>query len=316
MDEERDVMMHAINHPIGLLAQAVLNVWFSRPINDNQKLSSEIEPIFTTLCDVAAPKYSPGRVLLAANVLALFRVDYEWTTKWLLPLFSWTHFPDQATSAWVSFLWSPRLYRPLMIAWATDFLETAYHFGELGPQQRQYAALFTFAALDPEDTFTSGELKGALAVMPEGGLEEVIRNLTRALGAAGEQRKEQWDNRISKFWRELWPKNIQVRSPNIGAELAQLLVATGGAFADALATLRDWLQPIDNPDYIVGLLAESELCVENPRETLDMLNLIIDDPSFVPAGLLPCLSSIQRMWPEASKDARFKRLEQITKRLF
>lgn len=77
----------AINHPIGQVAQALLNLWFRRKPEDNDSLPEEIEPLFTRLCDVEVEKSRHGRVLLAANLIALFRVDRSWTEKYLLPLF-------------------------------------------------------------------------------------------------------------------------------------------------------------------------------------------------------------------------------------
>jgi hypothetical protein len=106
----------AINHPIGHVAQALLNLWFKRSPNDNDLLPGDIEPFFTSMCDVGIEKFRHGRVLLASRLIALFRVDRSWTEKHLLPLFDWTRSLVEAKAAWEGFLWSPRLYRPLLIA--------------------------------------------------------------------------------------------------------------------------------------------------------------------------------------------------------
>src|SRR5262249_47115148 len=68
----------AINHPIGRVTQALLNVWFEREPNDNDKLPSDIEPFFTLLCDTRVEQFRHGRVLLASQLIALFRVDRSW----------------------------------------------------------------------------------------------------------------------------------------------------------------------------------------------------------------------------------------------
>ena len=60
----------------------------------------------------------------------------------------------EARAAWEGFLWSPRLYRPLMEMLKPAFLDTARHYAALGKHDGQYASLLTFAALDPGDTFT------------------------------------------------------------------------------------------------------------------------------------------------------------------
>jgi hypothetical protein len=89
-----------------------------------------------------------GRLLLAAHVISIFRVDIEWTKRHLLPLFDWQDSEVEATTAWKGFLWSPRLYRPLIEAFKSQFLAASKHYEQLGKHGRQYATLFTFAALD------------------------------------------------------------------------------------------------------------------------------------------------------------------------
>jgi hypothetical protein len=80
----------AINHPVGHVTQALLNLWFKRNPNDNDRLPTDFEPFFTQLCDTAVSPFRHGRVLLASRVIAFFRVDPTWCADHLLPLFDWT----------------------------------------------------------------------------------------------------------------------------------------------------------------------------------------------------------------------------------
>ena len=89
-----DPVSEAINHPIGHVAQALLNIWFKRKPNDNDWLPADIEPFFTQMCDVEVGRFRHGRVLLASRLIALFRVDRSWTEKHLLPLFDWEAQPE------------------------------------------------------------------------------------------------------------------------------------------------------------------------------------------------------------------------------
>ena len=59
----------------------------------------------------------------------------------------------EARSAWEGFLWSPRLYRPLMEVLKPAFLDTANHYAQLGRHREQYASLLTFVGLDAADVF-------------------------------------------------------------------------------------------------------------------------------------------------------------------
>ena len=105
----------AINHPVGHVTQALINLWFKRNPNDDDQLPADIKPFFTEICDVQVGRFRHGRVLLGSRLISLFRVDRIWTEKYLLPLFSWNN-PGEAKAVWEGFLWSPRLYQPLLIA--------------------------------------------------------------------------------------------------------------------------------------------------------------------------------------------------------
>ena len=85
-----------INHPVGHVTQALLNIWFMRNPNDNDLLPEDIEPFFTRLCNSGIEQFRHGRVLLASRLIALFRVDRSWTETHLLPHFDWSTDPKRS----------------------------------------------------------------------------------------------------------------------------------------------------------------------------------------------------------------------------
>lgn len=311
--EDRPVT-RAINHPIGHITQALLNRWFQRQPNDDDGLPDELKPLFSLLCDTQVAQYRHARVLLASRLIALFRVDRNWTEQHLLPLFNWKLAENEARGAWDGFLWSPRLYRPLLASFKADFLETARHYADLGDHGRQYAAILTHAAMDPADTFTTAELYSATSALPQEGLVEAAQALVHALEGAGEQREEHWRNRIQLYWRTVWPKSRQLTSKPIAEQLTRLAVAARGEFPAALATVRDWLQPLEHPHYPVHLLQQSALCTRFPREALTLLDAIIADQPWPPRELEDCLTAIIQSWPEAQHDPRYQRLLEYQRR--
>jgi hypothetical protein len=233
----------------------------------------------------------------------------------LLPLFNWDASPTDALTAWRGFLWSPRLYRPLIAQIKADFLATARHFNDLGQQQRQFAAVLTYAALDPADTFAGEELRHALASLPQAGLEHVASTLTRALNGAGEQHESYFQNRIRPFWRNVWPQDRQHASAKIAESLAQLCIAAKGHFPEALIMVRDWLQTIPQSFSALHLLLESGLCGSHPRDALELLATITDTRDhFASPNLGQSLQQIVMAWPEARGDMRYRRLEEFMQR--
>jgi hypothetical protein len=298
----------AINHPVGHVTQALLNLWFKRKPNDNDQLPAEIEPFFTRLCDIQIERFRHGRVLLASQLIALFRVDRPWTEKYLLPLFDWISNPIEARAAWDGFLLSPRLYWPLLKAIKSQFLETAHHYAELGESSHQFAPFLTYAALEPLDGYTSEDFRIAFEALPKEGLQDAAQALSQALEGAGEQRESYWRNRIQPFWQQIWPKSRELISNGIVEPLTRLCLAAGAEFPIALTAVQDWLLPAENPFYIVHLLYESGFCNRFPVDALRLLNIVIDNQPWGPPELGQCLDDIVKASPELLQDPQYQKV--------
>ncbi|EOV0937745.1 anti-phage defense-associated sirtuin Dsr1 [Pseudomonas aeruginosa] len=304
----------AINHPIGHVAQVLLNLWLKREPSDNDQLPAGIEPFFTELCNVRVDRFRHGRVLLGSRLIALFRVDRSWTEQHLLPLFNWAVDVAEAKAVWEGFLWSPRLYRPLLIAFKSQFLETARHYANLGEHAQQFAAFLTYAALGPTDGYTMEEFRDAIAALPQEGLQESAQALSQALEGAADQREEYWRNRIQPFWQHVWPKSRDLATPRIAESLARLSIAAGAEFPAALRAVQDWLRPIEHPHYVVHRLQESGLCGRYPVEVLRLLNVIIDDQPWTTREVGQCLEAIVQATPGLAQDAQYRRLLEYSRR--
>lgn len=305
----------AINHPVGHVTQGLLHRWFRRQPEDRQRLPDDLKPTLTLLCNTQVDQYRHGRVLLAANVIALYRVDPDWALEHLIPLFRWCVSAIEARAAWEGFLWSPRLYRPLISTLKPDFLECANRYEALGAHGSQYAIILTFAAVDPGDTFTTDELVTATTALPQKGLLECAQALVRALEGAGDQRADYWRNRIRPYLNNIWPKAIDVITPAISANFARLCVAAGDAFPEAVRELANWLRAPDHPDFIVHQLHESKLSGRYPAEALSMLTSVIsDDAQWLSNDLVLCLDDIIAARPDLQDDNRHRRLRVLSER--
>ena len=299
----------AINHPVGHVTQALINLWFKRNPNDNDLLPANIRPFFTELCDVQVDRFRHGRVLLGSRLIAFFRVDRPWTEQYLLPLFSWSN-PAEAKAVWEGFLWSPRLYQPLLTAFRPQFLESANHYTDLGEHRQQFAAFLTYAALGPTEGYTVDEFRSAIGALPQDGLEESAQALSQALEGAADQREDYWTNRVQPFWQQVWPKSRDLATPRIAESLTRLIIAARGKFPAALAAVQDWLQPIEHPHDVVHPLCESGLCSQYPADALRLLDAVIADQQWTPRELGQCLDEIGQVAPQLVQDARYMRLQE------
>lgn len=308
-----DPIGSAINHPVGHVTQALINLWFKQDPNDNDLLPADIKPIFTSLCDVQVDRFRHGRVLLGSRLITLFRVDPSWTEQHLLPLFCWSH-RIEATAVWEGFLWSPRLYLPLMTAFKSQFLDCANHYADLGEHRQQFAAFLTYAALGPTEEYTLDEFRSAIGALPREGLEESAQALSQALEGAADQREDYWKNRVQPFWQQIWPKSRDLATPRIAESLARLVIAARGEFPAALVAVQHWLQPIGHLGSVVNLLAESGQCKRFPTESLILLNALIADQQWAPRELGQCLDELVQAAPHFGQDVRYQRLSEYIRR--
>jgi len=312
-----DPVAWAINHPVGHATDALLRLWYRRGLEEDQELPEELKTVFTRLCGVQIEKFRPGRILLATHTVNLYRVDPGWASKHFLPLFKWQHSLIEARFAWEGFLRSPRLYWPLLSALKKPFLETAEHYKELGEHAEQYADFLTFVALDHGDTFTTKELADATRQLPPKGLASAAQTLTRMLGGAGDQRSDYWHNRVHPYLHSIWPKSVNLITPEISKNLADLCVAADKMFPDAWKKLRHWIEkkPVECSDYIVLSMGEAKLCEQFPDDALAFLNAVLsENGTWYRNELQQCLEDIQRADLQLANDARFIRLGELVKR--
>lgn len=298
----------AINHPTGHTTQALLDHLFASKPRDNQGLPDALRQLFTALCDLGRADFRHARVLLSANQIALFRIDREWAENSLLPLLDWQRDATETASLWQAYLWGARLYRPLLAAYKRSFLETARHYQALGDYARQYAGVLTIAALDPADTFTSDELRQAIAALPDEGLCRAANTLTQALQGAAERKNAYWQEKIVPSWQALWPKEQARITSGLAEELAELAIAAGEQFPAAMAMLQEWLVPFRHSDRVVIHLRESGLCGRFPEEALQLLARIIDQTDRAPLELGRCLTAIVGAAPQLAGDRQFQTL--------
>ncbi len=311
-EEEDDPVGRAINHPIGHVTEALLQWWYRGELKDGQGLAQEPRLRFTQLCNTGIPKFRHGRVLLATHVISLFRVDRGWTLEYVLPLFNWKDSALEARSAWEGFLWSPRIYRPLMEKLTPTFLDTVDHYDQLSKHGRQFASLLTFVGLDQGDLIRNRELAPAMLRLPQTALDHAANTLFLAVDSAGDQRADYWRNRADPYLRSIWPKSSDRKSLKVTESFARVCIAAGDAFPEALQRVKPWLQPLHYPNRIALTLHNAELDGLLPKSALELLDQIVGDSA---QGSFPhlkkCLESIRTAAPELELDHRFQRLVKI-----
>lgn len=306
---DEDPVFRAINHPVGLVTEAILRNWFQLDLEDNQGVPEVLVQALTRVSDPNILAFWVGRTIFTSYLVTLFRVDTAWTTEHLIPLFAWEQRTLEARAAWEGFLRSPRLFRPLLLALAPYMLQTAERYDQLGDHSEQFARLLTYIALEFGDVMAFKNLVAAVRTLPTKGRETIAQTLLDALESSGQRRDEYWRHQIQPFLHRVWPNTLDSLTPSIAEDFALLVVLAGDAFVDAFHDRIAWLRPSDHPDTVVRKLAKSDQCSRHPGTALDLLSRVVcDAPAWVPRELKTCLDEIRGSDPALADSPAFQRL--------
>ncbi len=273
---------------------------------------------FDLFCNPEFSLFAPARAILASNTLNLFRIDPEWTEEHLNPFFKWEK-SSEASSVWHGFLWSSRLYFPLLHLIKEQLFDTVKHTEGLGRWSEQYAAFLTYLALSPSKEFTREELMIAFRELKKEDLEKASQALLQAFQSTDKQKEVYWDSQVGPFIQIIWPKSMNLVSPGIAKNFAQVAIASRNRFPEALRVVQPWISFIEAPSTVIKRLAESNLCEKFPEEGLSMLDNTISEKSdpqrlWERDKLTTCLHQISAHIPNIREDKRFKKLEEFWKR--
>ena len=168
----------------------------------------------------------------------------------------------------------PENHPRVVAAFKKDFLETATRFDQLGKHKLIYAQLLTVAALELTNSFKNAEPGAAFNALPPEGLVDGAHMIQRSLQAAGENRDAYWNNRAKQVLSDLWPKSANKRSAPESGALANICVAAGPAFEDAVETVIRFLQPTGHVGFVAHQLKKTELPMQFPASVLRLLATI------------------------------------------
>lgn len=303
----------AINHPVGILTESLFQWWYYQIPNDNDELVIELKKRLDVICDLKNPRLYYGRVIVASNVLSLFRVDPEWTVKNVLPWFKWEN-EELACMSWRSYLWSPRLHKGLLLQFKQDLLATALHYEQLDSHKEQYVRFMTYIALQQYDGFKTTELATTFNQLPPEALYHVASSLNDGLKSSGDKLNEYWEHRLKVFLHKTWPKQAKLNDNTVN-QLGLLCLAAKEYFLEAFILLKHSLRPTDDNEYLVRETLKSKLIHTEPESILEFLDTLIGEPRFRPASKLKsCLEEIVETEPRLREKASYKRLIILVRR--
>ena len=312
---DSDSISLSLNHPAGLVTQAILNrVWYSKPQADDG-LPGKFRSLLKQITDPATPAGRVGCLPLALDLLSLFLLDRRWAEKHLLPRFRWEE-SAEALDSWRNFLRRPRLNPDLLAVLKEDFLALFSHLPRLGQSRENAVRLLVFLTVENPEAFVRNEVATTLRSLDSQDLASAAEALASLLEHS-DQPDKLWRATIASWIDRHWPSRAAARTERVSRSLVEVAIRTGDAFGEAITALRSRLVPYDDEhDSTTHLLNQFNVPARFPEEVLELLNIVVPDGLAKPwswSSLRDILEDIAQRSPELTKDRGFHRLDGVVR---
>jgi len=123
---------------------------------------------------------------------------------------------------------------------------------------------------------TTEETRSALRSLDSKGRAIVAHVVRQRLEGAGEQCEVLWNDRISPWLNQFWPKDLELRDPQVSSNLALAATYAGSSFSAAVDAISPLLVATENSSVLWERLLESGLASREPQATLKLAGAIVD----------------------------------------
>lgn len=283
-----DVVMEAINHPAGDLAEFWTKVvqWeWSQATESWVGIPAEIAAELDRMTEADDRNGLLARAMLASQLHFFFGADRDWCVTRLLPRFDWADV-GEATAAWQGFLtwgrWNDGLLQEGLI---DSYLSTSEHIAELPNRLGQQLAahlssIAMFAAVEPTTWLTDFVLRAPedLRVYWANHVAHALTQLRPAEAPA------QWDRWIHSYWSA---RNQSVPQPFTSTEAsatASWVVGLPGVRSHAVDFVLASIAGLDQHGGLLGRLSDIDLAAE-ASDWVRLLTHLLKNTTQQPWGL-------------------------------
>ena len=307
---ERNWADDGLNRPVGKLTQVLLQDPSLSGRHRNAGLDTGWKAKMETLLAL------PGDLRRQALVFAAFRfvffwlIDPKWTEATILP--SMESEGADGDAFWDGFLWASKVPPPsLLQKMRKSIVRRVAEGSRRKPITDSLADIVLYAWIEWSDRkrppFTNAQFR---EIIVEGGPQfgtQVLWNLGRRL-----QRNTVSREKVVLFFREVWPLQRVLKSPEISRALSHFLFESGNLFPEVASLIVGRLVPCENFDaYAISSQKPNGVVETYPRELIEvLLRLLPIDVNGWPHSIGEILDRLARV-PEVSTDSRLIRLRRM-----
>jgi len=320
---EADWVTDAINHPLGVITTAIINILFARRPKVGSGIPVALKSRLDALMNPDDSRHRLARVIGASRISYLYAVDPEWTRINLIPSFSWRD-EEESIAIWQAYAWQARMDPQLWAALKPHFLSlfTSQRLARIGHWGRSIAqSLMLVGVAFGPDELKRDEVREAIRAMPEPMRAEAAAWIASYMNVddEAEQRNDQgepledapdvrWNDRVWPWLKRVWPTEKALRSTDVSEQFAMAAIATRHAFPDAVNAVRTFAM-LTTSFQIAAALNESDHPTDHPAATLALIDAFIaKDPIILMAdeAIRSIVKRIGAADPRMLQDNRYR----------
>jgi hypothetical protein len=313
--DKNDMVQLTSIEPIGLLVEVLVRQLTVAPNEPTTR--QEIEARLNLLNSMEGDKLLQAQFRLAQYGSRLFDFAPDWTTAYLLPLFSWSS--PVAPTVWSARSFSNYIGSVRMFAALKEPFLLLFERQDM-PVERQakFGEWLTVMLIENRTANTGfdlslSEARSALRKAFDETRTQVAHRLAVEMARSPEdQKRATWTNIVGPVFKGLWPQDIDLRSSRHTYKFVQILCASGDAFPDAVNTILRYIEPepSDRSTTIFSLKEADDIVISSaPQKVLELTWAIVrGSPRGSVPILRPLLNRLQKTCPEVSNTELFKRL--------
>ncbi|MEY8240865.1 MAG: SIR2 family protein [Cycloclasticus sp.] len=310
IDESVGVMNLAINAPVGMMTEAVLNRFGALNPQFNDCIPTP-EPVGYFEEVLGNDAYITGQINIFEKLAYFYSIDPVWTKAKMLPLLS-TEITHLSKYYWEAYLWNPRITADLAIDIKLSMLKIIDANVLKDTSLEGVANIFSYMCIEYKKILTSDEKKTALRSLGKEGLAYVADYLHRSISEVESDKINYYENRVKPFLVECWPRGIEYRSSEISSNLALMTLVDGNKFVVAMTDVESMLSRVEHHHYVMGRIEETDVPERFASSTLALMDKVFNaNDKYDLDSVKSLLARLKISDPELEQDARFKQMNDV-----
>jgi hypothetical protein len=282
-DRQGEAVTYAINHPIGIITEALMHRFSACELKVGDGITSDLlRGCLDKLVHSGERILLAGKIILASRLHYFYAVDPSWTREHLLPLFDWEH-SEWVVYLWQGYLWNARISADLANELKEGLVESVKNADKIGDQvAKRLFQLIASICLEYPDLYKAQEQHDVLVAMKSEGLVHIAELFWLTLKDDPESADNYWRNRIRPFMKRAWPKAATFISDKASKFLSLMVIELNESFSEGVNSVMPLLRPFDDISFLLHRLKDKQLPDIQSRQVLRLLSAV-----FVPMDRYP-----------------------------